>query len=159
MPRGIPRGKTELLECLAMLRKTLKHEDSRQLPLEFHEYWEGAEDVLRKLCIEASTSVYQTFMKERRSILEFAERWEGDDISKAMLKGKLLMLRVEKGKEKEWQDHFILVDIKEIREMLSRKKFQGKEPVREYVEVYQDELDENTRRIIELNRKTRQYSG
>ncbi len=159
MPRGIPEEKTRLKECVSMLRKTLMHKDYNDMPLELHEYWSANEDLLRKLCIEASTSVYQEFMRARRSIREFSNWWPGDDVSKAMLKGKLLMLKVEVGKEKEWQDHFILVDIREIMEMLSRKKFQGKESVREYVEVYQDELDENTRRIVELNRRTRQYSG
>lgn len=155
MPRGTPKEETELLECLAMLRKTLKYRDYNDLPYEeILEYWERSENVLRRLCIEGREAVLQTFMKARRSIREFSHWWPCDDVSKSMLKGRLLMLKVEKGKEKHWQDHFELTDVKEIREMLSRKKFQKKTPAIEYVEIFQSEFDENTKRIVELNRTT-----
>lgn len=140
MPRGVVKEKTEMMGCLAALRRTLKHKDVHDISLELHEYWRGNEDALRRLCQEARTSVIQAFMEQKRSPLQFAKWWPYGDVSKAMLDGKLLMLRVEKGKEREWRERFEVIDLPEIRGMLSRKKFQNRKLETEYQEIYQDDV-------------------
>lgn len=134
----------DMAECLAMLTRTLratqaKGMDLDSIPLEMQEYWRENEGLLKKICLRKRPIVVQTFVKARRSPLRFAKWWPYGDVSKAMLDGKVLMLRVERKREKEWKERFEVVDVEEVREMLKEKR---KKPAKEYMEICQGKAEE-----------------